>query len=450
VVELLLLLASWPLAGLLLRTRSTRQHVSTVGLPIAYFAGLALIHWPGAAIYLVEGFSVRDPEIVLQGFTLTTYGLWSFCLGVLISRRIVIQKKHISPGRNMLERDISIQHLENLSFFFLAIGLFTQLIVIPRVGAVPTLSSVLSGFATLSVVGVCLGLWHAMTSGDMRRFIIWILLAFTFPFITLTHSAFLGYGVHKLIVVFAFISSFRRLGFKSLVLLLVVIYLGMSLFVAYMKNREELREIVWQQSAGYSQRIDLIEKMFFDFEMFDPTNYDHLYQIDRRLNQNHLVGEAASYLERGRNEFAKGGTIWFSFVALIPRAIWLDKPIVGGGGNIVSEYTGLYFAQGTSVGAGQVFEFYINFGVFGVILGFVIFGIIIGLFDGRAALAISLGDYRSFIMWFLPGISFLQAGGNLVEITTSVGAAIGSAIIAIKISQGFTRYRAVRHQQVVR
>jgi len=123
VVELLLLLASWPIAGLLLRTRSTRNQLSTVGLPIAYFAGLALIHWPGAAIYLVEGFSVRNPEIVLQGFILTTYGLWSFCLGVLISRRLVIQKKHISTGMDMLESDISKQHLEILSFFFLAFGL---------------------------------------------------------------------------------------------------------------------------------------------------------------------------------------------------------------------------------------------------------------------------------------------------------------------------------------
>ena len=50
----------------------------------------------------------------------------------------------------------------------------------------------------------------------------------------------------------------------------------------------------------------------------------------------------------------------------------------GGGGTIVQDFTGIEFADGTSVGAGQVLEFYVNFGTWGVIGGFLLFGWLIG------------------------------------------------------------------------
>ena len=57
-------------------------------------------------------------------------------------------------------------------------------------------------------------------------------------------------------------------------------------------------------------------------------------------------------------------------MGLVPRALWPDKPAVGGGGSLVTEYTGIPFEEGTSVGAGQVLEFYVNFGIPGVLAGF--------------------------------------------------------------------------------
>src|SRR5205814_7729697 len=100
----------------------------------------------------------------------------------------------------------------------------------------------------------------------------------------------------------------------------------------------------------------------------------HRGAIDRRLNQNFLVGAAAASLESGQVEYASGATLGNMIVALIPRAIWPDKPAVGGGGSVVADFTGIEFAEGTSVGAGQVLEFYVNFGTWGVIGGFLLLG----------------------------------------------------------------------------
>ena len=91
----------------------------------------------------------------------------------------------------------------------------------------------------------------------------------------------------------------------------------------------------------------------------------HLFALDQRLNQNYLVGMGVMRHREGEAELLYGATV--PFWALIPRAIWPDKPAVGGGGDLVSQFTGIKFAEGTSVGVGQVLEFYMNFGMPGVL-----------------------------------------------------------------------------------
>ena len=88
------------------------------------------------------------------------------------------------------------------------------------------------------------------------------------------------------------------------------------------------------------------------------------------MNQNQLVGAAVQYLESGYAPFATGDTLIQSALAIIPRAIWPDKPVFAGSPGLVTQYTGIQFAAGTSVGVGQVLEFYINFGSPGVVGGF--------------------------------------------------------------------------------
>ncbi|MBV9132878.1 MAG: hypothetical protein JO318_09270, partial [Chloroflexi bacterium] len=69
----------------------------------------------------------------------------------------------------------------------------------------------------------------------------------------------------------------------------------------------------------------------------------------------------------------------------------------------------------------------ISFGTIGVVVGFIFIGIVVGLIDFTAARRLWSGDVRGFLLWFLPGLSFLQVGGSIVELTSSVGAAILAA-----------------------
>jgi hypothetical protein len=77
------------------------------------------------------------------------------------------------------------------------------------------------------------------------------------------------------------------------------------------------------------------------------------------------------------------------------------------------------------VGAGQVFEFYVNFGTIGVIGGFVLFGWLLGRMDSWIIECLYQGDQRRFLLWFLLSLALLQPGGNLVEVAASTaGAAV--------------------------
>ena len=74
-------------------------------------------------------------------------------------------------------------------------------------------------------------------------------------------------------------------------------------------------------------------------------------------------------------------------------------------------------------------ECYINFGTPGVIGGFLIIGGLLALADRRACQALAGGDIRSFTLWYLPGLSLLQVGGSLIEVTSTAAAAFVMAVL---------------------
>jgi hypothetical protein len=211
---------------------------------------------------------------------------------------------------------------------------------------------------------------------------------------------------------------------------LLLCYLGLSVFVSYMRDRKEIRASVWG-GESLSNRLGTLSTTAGNFEWFDPTNVDHLDRLDSRLNQNILLGAAVERMT-DQGGYAHGDTLWDALLALIPRALWPDKPMQAGSGTLVTQYTGIQFDAGTSVGIGHVMEFYVNFGTLGVILGFALLGTLITFIDVVAAQSLASGDLHGFALWYLPGISLLQVGGSMVEVTSSAAASVFVALMANK------------------
>jgi hypothetical protein len=318
-----------------------------------------------------------------------------------------------------------------LPFTYVLIGIASYLVVTPLLGGIPTVSALVGATTQLIIAGFCLGLWYFWYAGQRRKFFLLLLLAFALPMITILRQGFLGYGAVALITIVTFIAVFYRPRWKLFLMSALVAYLGFSFYVTYMRDRGELRESIW---GGQSvvERVARLARTLSGIEWFDPTNPMHILRITGRLNQNYLVGAAADRMEAGTNDFANGETVWHAVLSLIPRAVWPEKPVRAGSPDIVSQYTGISFARGTSVGIGQVMEFYINFGSIGVVVGFMVLGTLLTMIDTWAGMRLWAGDWLQFAVWYLTGLAMIQAGGSLIEVVSSAGAALLAVLFVNK------------------
>lgn len=417
--DLALHLIVWAAASTMVVWNRWRKEHRGIGLVFAYLANLWLNYWTAASLYLIHWHHhYYDPNLVEAGFLQSTYGIVAFAFGSMVLSPIVIKF-----SRLIQEQAGSYALHKELPKAYLVLGIVSFLLLSTPLGRMPTLNALIAVGQQLFVVGLCLLCWRAWVEKDARAFATWFGITLLLPFITIVTRGFIGYGVASALVVLTFVVSVVRLRLTVILVTGITLgYLGLSVYVSYMRDRNEIREVVWGGEA-LQGRMERVYETINTFEWFSPLDEHHLQRIDSRMNQNVFVGLAVEHLS-DTGEYAYGATLWQALQALIPRTLWPEKPVIGGSGNLVSDYTGLRFAEGTSVGIGQVMESYINFGTNGVIVFFLLMGIAVTLIDDVAEQRLLQGNWQGFALWFLTGISFLQVGGSLVEVTSSAGASI--------------------------
>jgi hypothetical protein len=397
-------------------------------ITLAYFLGLSLIHVPGVLPFVMSQLELPGAEATQLGFELTLIGMAGFVAGAVLARRLG-RRHQLSVRRAILTQP---KALGRIGWRALAIGIVAYFVFIPVSVRVPSLTSVVSAVATILILGLWLVLYAAVT-GDQRRIIAIIVLLPLLPLATLVSGGFLGFGVYWVLSVLAFLFVITRHRMVFYLSTPLVIYLGLSLFVTYMGQRTGIRDVVWREQAMLTDRLDRVSTLVTQFQLLDLNSRAHVLALDDRLNQNELVGIAITRHASGWSELAYGGTVpvW----AFIPRAVWPDKPVVGGGASVVSDFTGAQFAEGTSVGAGQVLEFYVNFGVPGVMIGFLVLGFVLKRLDQGIMRSLAAADTRTLLLRAMPGLVLLQPGGNLLEIIVAAAAALiaAQAILWLKL-----------------
>jgi hypothetical protein len=428
-------LALWMLAVLIIAVVRWRRHTATAGLILAYVFDLWLIHWLAPAFSLLPWYQNPDFRLMEAGVEQSLYGIAAFAFGSVFAAPFLIKTGLLSRSSEPKETD------RRLPFAYVCTGGLFYLLLSTSLKSLPSASSIISTGQQLLVVGVGLCCWQAWRDGNRRHFTLWIGAALAFPFITILTRGFIGYGAGAAVCVLIFVSTFIRSRLRVVAAGLLVCYLGLSVFVSYMRDRGQIRASVWG-GESLNNRLGTLANTADTFEWFDLTNVDHLKRLDSRLNQNILVGAAVQRMT-DQGGYAHGQTLFDSLLALIPRALWPDKPMVAGSGTVVTQYTGIQFAVGTSIGVGQVMEFYINFGTWGVIIGFALIGTLITIIDVGAAQSLAKGDLHGFVLWYLPGISLLQVGGSMIEVTTSAVASFVVALIANKYLERVQRKHVV-------
>jgi hypothetical protein len=390
-----------------------RFYSVSLGLPAAYLGSLLLIHVPGAVAHLLDsGGTLPGREFTAIGILFTAIGSVAFCIGVWLVH---------------LKAKLPVARVTSRGFFsrFCLLGgwIVTTTAFLFRM---PSVGAVLQRGGAVWMLGIMLALRSAVRAQDHVKAWRWTVALAVYPVLMLLLGGFLSYGIASVIIVlstFLVVSPHRwRLAVGTTLLSIV----GISVFVAYFEHRSEIRGAVWG-GADVDTRIEVSLGAAKDVSMFDPRNPAHLRALDLRLNQNYFVGLAAARIASGKVDYLHGRSLSDGVLALVPRALWPEKPVVAGSPKVVAEMTGLSLSPTTSFGVGNVMEFQINYGLPGLIIGFLLLGIALGKLDRMAAAAEIVGDLGNTFFYFLPAVALIQPNGSFVEMASGAAAALGAA-----------------------
>jgi energy-coupling factor transporter transmembrane protein EcfT len=416
--------ASWMVLAMIALYRHWR-HGWGVGLLLTYIFCFAALHWLAPVLHLLPWFEPERGDLTAPGMRESTFAMAAFVVGAELPRF----------GRSKAagfayDAEAEAQRIRQLINLFFVVGIVLYVVALFG-GQLPFLSSIVSTGSTVVAVSVGLKCWEAWREGHMLRLWTWFAVAVLFPVISVVTQGFLGYGFIASLIVFAFVVSVQPRRWWMPFAAAALVFLGLSVYVTYMRDRSDIRDVVWG-GEQVGARVAQLQTTFSEAEWFDPADLDHIERIDRRLNQNQLLGAAVTFIGEGSVPYAGGTTLTDAIIALIPRALWPDKPNTAGSGDIVATYTGIRFAYGTSVGVGQVMELFINFGTPGVVIGFVVLGALVAGLDRRAARHLEHGDVTAFMMTYIPSLSLLQVGGSFAEVT---GTAAASALLVALVNR---------------
>lgn len=388
-----------------------RRDRLSLGIPIAYVFALLLIHIPGAFAHLAGGDFLTDSRYTELGIRFTAIGTFFFVVGVSLSQNTL--KTGILQG-------------EAPSRYFCLFCLMAGWFVTYGLGFlrnIPSIGAAVDKGGAIWMLGVLLGLRDSVKSKDLKWSIIWLGALAVYPAVMLLMGGFLSFGSTVVIIVLSVLAVSTRSAVRTTVGIVIVAMFSFHIFLSYFQNRDEIREAVWG-GAGMNERVHASMNILKDFEWFNPSNEEHLFAVDQRLNQNYFVGLAATRIQEREVDYLHGRSVWEGLLALVPRFFWPDKPVYGGSPKIIEEMTGFVVAENTSYGVGHVMEFQINFGHAGVIGGFLLLGFVMGWLDRRAAIAADMGDMGNACLFFLPAAAMIHPNGSVVELVGGAAAAL--------------------------
>lgn len=419
----LLLSASVCLIALLVVLARCRRSKDSLGFPIAYLLLLCLIHVPGALAmpYHRVGFSGSEfaLEYTARGLFIAAAGCVAFVFGCLLAEWKVRNERPPALAREQFK-------LRQFARFCVVSG-WAALFLLAPLRDLPSIGAAINFGSALWMLGVMLGLFYAIKSRSLGRATLWTAALFVYPLFVLVFGGFLSFGTVAIVLVLCGLVV-RLLSFRKLVLFMVVsAAFGVNLFVNYFVVRDSLREVFWSD-AGFYQRLDAIGDVKDDLRWFTTDDPRHLEALIVRLNQNEFIGLAAHRVDAGQTKLLSGRSVTDSLLAVVPRAVWPDKPAFGGSGDMVIESTGLDLNTDTSWGVGSVMEFYLNAKLPGVIIGFILFGFSLRWLDLRAYRALVSTEPQHTFVYFLTAAAITNPGFSLSEL---VGGAVAAIVAGV-------------------
>src|SRR5579862_2378138 len=223
---------------------------SGVGLMLAYVVSFGVLHGLTPILYLLPWYWNARLPLTEIGLHESTFALLALAIGAEIAT--FVTRPQVMPVAVLPSPDHPFPPLPaptpvdpRVVTALVAIGLVMYAVVLPLAGYVPSLTAVASAGSTLALAGVALKCWNAWEMGRPRVVLAWLAVCGVLPWVTVITQGFLGFGFAALLVELSFVAGFYRPRWKFVAASLVIAYLGLSTYVTYMRDRREIRAVVW-------------------------------------------------------------------------------------------------------------------------------------------------------------------------------------------------------------
>jgi hypothetical protein len=426
-----ILLSVMIVVRLLQRKRGQTQ----VGCQLSFLAAFWINYLFAPLVYLLPGYCGVFPELMVSGALVCLYGLLGFVIGSFFLPKLF----HVRP---LPITGPAPAVPASLRSGLLALGILFFIATHLAMG-ISGVQAIFSSGQQLLVVAVVLNIWEAARRKQSQKVAFWVAFSFLFPFDSVVNAGFLNFGMTSLapVLIFATTCIGRKNYVRIAVLGAVGLYVGLSFFATYIRERTQIRATV---SAGdrFTSRVERFARVFENFEWFSIRNPNHLDAVSGRLNYIWLVGAGVTYMENTQ-QWAHGTTLKDAALGFVPRVLWKNKPQQGGS-ELVSRYTGLSFSEGTSVPMGQVLELYVNFGPLLVFFGFLAIGGLLAYMDISAMNGLKSGTFNRFIAFFIVAHAFQHVANEYIAVVTE-------AVVGVGLTYGlqmFMRMKSRRRHQL--
>jgi len=392
----------------------------------------------GRLCRLPEGWITTEVEKVL------IYSGWMVLAMVAAMWLAWLPKGRIRKNRSLEstpEREIFPWITENFVIFSLCLGTICML-AIPFVFGVPTIGTgvvLLGSWLKLGLIGAVI---LYKKQGVLRPLLIALALYIPLAFVSALRNGLSPLSLDAIIPIALVASCLNRVSVFSFLKLFVWMLPCVYLMFAWMASRNLIR-------SGELEGYPLTERAtrfadFFVENLLDlkVTAYDVQGLLFQRIDMTDVLAQEVSFESSpsGEDEFRYGGTIMDGLYAVVPRALWSDKPTVAGYADFVSRYTGIYRNPDdtTSIGVPVQFELYANGGALAVIVGVFILVWLCGTFERFIAY------YRGSLHVLMPCTIVLMSFSNGIEqimlaVSTALAGAAASFIVARAIEVFFPR-----------
>jgi hypothetical protein len=421
--------------GLLLvaLARNGGSRHGSIGLPLAFLANYTLAH-AGALLQLIEGYDhTQDGYLRALSYTSQTVadGLEASWLG-MFGATIGFFLAEYAIGASVLRRstELPLVSMRRGSMYMLTLGMAIMLLetVMARMGiTLAGFQAVLANGRNLIIVGTYgLVLYEYAKGGTRAATIVAGAFALLLPAVALITRGILADSVGLGITVLAFYLTLRRPGRRPLArdiaIFATVTVLAVIFASAYMQFRDTLRSVI-SSGGDIGAAVSTVAEAAGNFDMGSIAQEEPLARLDSRLNQNIFIGLAIEQLRILPDTYENGQTILLALFGWVPRFLWPGKP-ERGGASFIGKHTGKQTAEGTTFGAGPIFEFYVNYAYVGVLAGFMVIGAVLRALDIAAFNRLRAGIMDRFAQYSLVALPLMQPLADLFFTVSAMAAAL--------------------------